>query len=51
MLAELLSKAEQLLRETGACDPPWVANDLSLLKDLESRLPFLGDSEITKVKE
>ena len=42
---------EQLLRETGMWDPLWAASDLPLLKDQESRLPFWGDSKMTKVNE
>ena len=45
------AKLEPLLRETGIWDPLWAADDLPLLKDQESRLPFWGDSKMTKVNE
>ena len=40
-----------LLRETGIWDSLWAADDLPLLKDQERRLPFWGDSKMTKVNE
>jgi glutathione S-transferase len=42
---------ELLLRETGIWAPIWADEDLPLLKDQESRLPFWGDSKMTKVNE
>ena len=45
------AKLEPLLRETGVWGPLWAADDLPLLKDQESRLPFWGDSKMTKVNE
>ena len=45
------AKLEQLLRDTGVWDPLWAADNLPLLKDQESRLPFWGDSKMTKVNE
>ena len=42
---------EPLLRETGIWDQLWAADDLPLRKDQESRLPFWGDSKMTKVNE
>jgi glutathione S-transferase len=42
---------ELLLRETGIWEPLWAADDLPLLKDQESRLPFWADSKMTKANE
>lgn len=42
---------QHLLRETGIWVPLWAADDLPLLKDQERRLPFWGDSKMTKVNE
>jgi hypothetical protein len=45
------SGLERLLRETGIWEPLWAQDDLPLLKDQESQLPFLADSKMTKVNE
>lgn len=42
---------ERLLKETGIWGPLWAQDDLPLLKDQESRLPFWADSKMTKVNE
>lgn len=45
------SDLERLLRESGIWEPLWAQDDLPLLKDQESRLPFWADSKMTKVNE
>ena len=42
---------ERLLRDTGIWEPLWAQDDLPLLKDQESGLPFWADSKMTKVNE
>ena len=45
------SELERLLKETGIWEPLWAQDDLPLLKDQESGLPFWADSKMTKVNE
>ena len=45
------SGLEHLLKDTGIWEPLWAQDDLPLLKDQESRLPFWADSKMTKVNE
>ena len=46
-----VSDLERLLKDTGIWEPLWAQDDLPLLKDQESRLPFWADSKMTKVNE
>ena len=45
------SDLKRLLKDTGVWDPLWAQEDLPLLQDHESRLPFWADSKMTKVNE
>ena len=45
------SDLERLLKDTGIWEPLWAEDDLPLLKDQESGLPFWADSKMTKVNE
>ena len=45
------SDLEHLLEDTGIWEPLWAQEDLPLLNDQESQLPFWADSKMTKVNE
>ena len=49
--AEAGSDLERLLKETGIWEPLWAQDELPLLNDQESRLPFWADNKMTKVNE
>ena len=46
-----VSDLERLLKETAVWEPLWAQDDLPLLKDQESQLPFWADSKMTQVNE